>query len=62
MKRNRLSAREWAERIVWALLFVTIGSFIMLVFNPWGKGPILNRVDDYLARAEKLKKQGTKVS
>jgi hypothetical protein len=50
MKRNRLSAREWGERIVWALLFVAIGSFIMIVFNPWGDGPKLNRVDDYLAK------------
>lgn len=50
MKRNRLLAREWSKRVVLALLFVAIGSFIMLVFNPWGKGPILNRVDDYLAK------------
>ena len=50
MKRNRLSAREWGERVVLALLFVAIGSFIMVVFNPWGHGPLLNRVDDYLAK------------
>lgn len=50
MKRNHLSAREWGERIVLALLFVAIGSFIMIVFNPWGAGPKLNRVDDYLTK------------
>jgi len=50
MKRNRLSGREWGARIVWALLFLAIGSFIMIVFNPWGDGPKLNQVDDYLAK------------
>jgi len=50
MKRNRLSAREWGKRVILAVLFVAIGSIIMLVFNPWGKGPILSRVDDYLAK------------
>ena len=51
MKSNRLAAREWGERIVLALLFTAIGSFIMIVFNPWGSGPLLhNRVEDYLAK------------
>lgn len=50
MKRNRLLAREWVKRVVLALLFVAKGSFIMVIFNPWGKGPRLNPVDDYLAK------------
>jgi membrane protease YdiL (CAAX protease family) len=48
MKNNRLSAREWGERIVMALLFVAIGSLIMIVFSPWR--PLLGRVADYLGR------------
>ena len=48
MKTNRLSAREWGERIVLALLFITIGSLIMVVFSPWR--PLLGRVSDYLGR------------
>ena len=50
MKSNRLSAREWGERIVLALLFTAIASLIMIVFNPWGRGPLLSRVADYLAK------------
>ena len=50
MKINRLSTNEWIERIVLALLFITIGSFIMIVFNPWRWEPMLGRVDDYLAK------------
>ncbi len=48
--RNRLSAREWAERIVLALLFVAVAGAIIIVFNPWGQGPLLDKVDDYLAK------------
>ena len=48
MKNNRLSAREWGKRIVLALLFVAIGSLIMIVFSPWR--PLLGRVNDYLGR------------
>jgi membrane protease YdiL (CAAX protease family) len=48
MKSNRLSAREWGERIVLALLFAAIGSLIMIVFSPWR--PFLGRVADYLGR------------
>ena len=48
MKDNRLSAREWGERIVLALLFIAIGSLIMVVFSPWR--PLLGRVADYLGR------------
>lgn len=50
MARNRLLVREWGERILLALLYVAIGSFIMIVFNPWGEGPKLGRVEDYLAK------------
>jgi membrane protease YdiL (CAAX protease family) len=50
MKNNRFSAREWGERIVLALLFVAIGSFIIIVFSPWGRGPLLGKIDDYLAK------------
>ena len=48
MKNNRLSARDWGERIVLALLFISIGSLIMVVFSPWR--PLLSRVADYLGR------------
>jgi membrane protease YdiL (CAAX protease family) len=48
MKSNHLSAREWGERIVLALLFAAIGSLIMIVFSPWR--PLLDRFNDYLGR------------
>jgi len=48
MKNNRLSAREWGERILLALLFTAIGSLIMIVFSPLR--PLLDRVADYLGR------------
>lgn len=48
MKNSHLSAREWGERIVLALLFTAIGSLIMIVFSPWR--PLLGRVNDYLGR------------
>ncbi len=48
MNSNRLSAREWGERIVLALIFVAIGSLIMIIFSPWR--PLLGRVTDYLGR------------
>jgi membrane protease YdiL (CAAX protease family) len=47
---SHLSARGWVERIVSAFLFVVIGGFIIIVFSPWGKGPLLDKVDDYLAK------------
>jgi len=51
MKNNRLSAKEWGERFVLAVLFTALGSYMMIVFNPWGSGPLLhNRVEDYLAK------------
>jgi len=48
MKNSHLSAREWSERIVLALLFAAIGLLIMTVFSPWR--PLLGRVNDYLGR------------
>ncbi len=48
MKENSLSAREWRERIILALLFMAIGSLIMVVFSPWA--PLLDKVTDYLGR------------
>jgi uncharacterized protein len=48
MKNNRLSAREWRNRIVLAFLFITIGSLIYIVFSPLR--PLLDRVADYLGR------------
>jgi len=48
LKNDPLSTREWVERIVLALLFVAIGSLIMIVFSPWR--PLLDRGNDYLGR------------
>lgn len=48
MKNNHLSAKEWGERIVLALLFIAIGSLVMIVFSPWR--PLLGIVADYLGR------------
>ena len=50
MKNNRLSAGDWAERIVLALLFIGFGGLIMIVFKPWGKQNFSNPVDNYLWR------------
>lgn len=47
---SHLSAREWVERIVLAFLFIAIGGFVIIVFSPWGNGPLLGKVDDYLAK------------
>jgi membrane protease YdiL (CAAX protease family) len=48
MKNNRLSARDWGERIILALVFAAIGSLIIIVFSPLR--PLLDRVADYLGR------------
>jgi len=48
MKSNRLSAREWGERIVLALLFTAIGALIYIVFSPLR--PLLDGITDYLGR------------
>lgn len=49
MKSNTKVANVWVERIVLALLVLAIGSFIMVVFNPW-RIPKLDRTYDYLAK------------
>ena len=43
-----LPAREWAERAVAALLFIAVGTLIIVVFSPLR--PLLNRVNDYVGR------------
>jgi membrane protease YdiL (CAAX protease family) len=48
MKSYHLSAGEWGERIVLALLFTAIGSLIIIFFSPLR--PLLDRVADYLGR------------
>jgi uncharacterized protein len=48
MKNNRLSASEWGERILLALLFVAVGVLIYLVFSPMR--PLLSKTADYLGR------------
>ncbi len=49
MNGKRLSAQEWAQRIGVALVFLGIGSLIILVFSPWR--PMLeDRRLDYLGR------------
>lgn len=48
MKTNRLSSRDWTERVFLAIIFTVIGSLIMVVFSPWK--PLLGSVDDYLGR------------
>ena len=50
MKSNRLSANEWGERILVALLFTTVAGLIMIVFSPWGTKSVLDKMDDYLAK------------
>lgn len=50
MKFHQLPVKKWGERIIVALLFTTVTGLIMIVFNPWGAGPILGRMDDYLAK------------
>jgi membrane protease YdiL (CAAX protease family) len=46
--KNYFLAGGWGERIVLALLFVAIGSLIMIVFSPWR--PLLGKINDYLGR------------
>lgn len=50
MKSNRLSANEWGERILVALLFTTVAGLIMIVFSPWGTKSVLDKMYDYLAK------------
>ncbi len=49
MKSNRLSTREWLERIILALVFIGVGGAIMIVFKPWGK-QVFGPIDNFLWR------------
>lgn len=50
MKGTRLSTKEWGERIAAALIFLAVGSLVILIFSPWR--PLLkSNVADYLGRA-----------
>lgn len=48
MKSNQLTAREWVERVVLALVFLVFGFLIYIVFSPFR--PLLPRIPDYLGR------------
>lgn len=37
MKNNQLTTRDWIERTVLALLFISVCGAAMVVFKPWGK-------------------------
>jgi len=50
MKTNRLSAWEWVERILAAVVFTAAAAGIMIVFSPWGSKTVLPPVWDYLAK------------
>lgn len=50
MKTNRISAKQWVERIILALLFTAIAGFILIFFSPWVSSSVLNGTDDYLAK------------
>ncbi len=49
MQINRLSGRDWAERIILAVLFAAMGLLIIYVFSPLR--PVLAGASDYLGRA-----------
>lgn len=38
------------ERFVFATLFLLSSSIIYFLFNPWGSGPVLDKVPDYIAK------------
>ncbi len=48
MKIQPLPASEWAERAVAALLFIAVGTLIIVVFSPLR--PLLSHVSDYVGR------------
>jgi len=48
MSTNKLSNKDWVERILLAILFLITGSLIMIVFSPWR--PLLEKNLDYLGR------------
>ncbi len=51
MMNNRLTTREWGERIVLALVFIAVGAAIMVVFKPWGHQYFNdNQIENYLWR------------
>jgi membrane protease YdiL (CAAX protease family) len=50
MKNNRLSAWEWVERILAAVVFTAAAAGIMIVFSPWGSKTVLLPVWDYVAK------------
>ena len=49
MMEQYFTHSKWIKRIAEGILFVTLGSLIMLIFNPWGH-PYLSKVADYLGR------------
>lgn len=40
----------WRERLIFAFLFMLCSTTIYFLFNPWGAGPVLDKVPDYLAK------------
>ncbi len=48
MKIQPLPASEWAERAIAALLFIAVGTLIIVVFSPLR--PLLSHVSDYVGR------------
>jgi membrane protease YdiL (CAAX protease family) len=48
METKQTSRTGWAQQLILFLIFVTIGSIIMVMFNPWR--PTLNIQADYIVR------------
>ena len=48
MANETISIGGWGERFIMGFFFLTIGSVIMVVFNPWN--PLLEKLPDYLGR------------
>ncbi|MCU0485456.1 MAG: CPBP family intramembrane metalloprotease [Anaerolineales bacterium] len=48
MNTRRMPSREWFERIILALLFISIGYLIYFIFSPFR--PQLKPINDYLGR------------
>lgn len=40
----------WGERLIFAVLFMLSSSMIFFLFNPWGSGPVLDKIPDYMAK------------
>jgi membrane protease YdiL (CAAX protease family) len=49
MNTDHLTAPNWLERIILALVFLIVGGAIIVVFTPWGK-PVLGDSVNYIAR------------